>query len=155
KPRAAANIQSIAATQGTSRSGARVPARFAQRQTPCGECAAVKAIGIDFGGSCVKVAVHVGDAIVAQQCSDAYVLPRRAELDVIVQTLIGDGLVCDAVGIAVPGPVEAGALVQALSMPALVGVDIACWMRALLNVQCPVRVTTDTAAAAAWEHHVS
>ncbi len=115
------------------------------------------ALGIDIGGSAVKMACI--DATGASRClaSDAYERPTIQQLREIIGGLwarLDEGVPLTSIGVAVPGPVEVDTLICTASMPALVGVHAADFACEVVGTCVPAGAFTDSVSAAAWEHAV-
>ncbi|XAM01629.1 ROK family protein [Phycisphaeraceae bacterium D3-23] len=116
-------------------------------------------LGIDIGASSTKLALVDGEgAVAATAQSAAYEQPElKALTDAIRDALCRmlDHATRNAahlagVGLAVPGPVEAGGttLPRCGNLPALEGTDATLWMRDVVGMDVAVRVATDQYAAA-------
>jgi predicted NBD/HSP70 family sugar kinase len=121
-------------------------------------------VGIDIGGTSIKLAAIVGEGPPTCLRSDSYDRPTRQALadhlrrswhELLRQAgapPTGDV----SVGVCVPGPIAAGGVLEAAAnLPALVGVRIGSWARQVLKLARPPRVLTDALAAALGEYRAN
>ena len=119
------------------------------------------ALGIDLGGSSVKLAlVRDGDEPVTLR-SAAYEMPmldalsehvRQTFEGVLKKAGIGREAV-GCVGVSVAGPMDRdGVIEMAANLPVLAGVSMPGWVERTLGLGMPVTTATDANAAAACEH---
>jgi len=117
-------------------------------------------VGIDIGGTSIKLAAIAGEGPPTCLRSDSYDRPTRQALaghlrrswrELLRQA--GAAQTARAtVGVCVPGPVVGGVLEAAANLPAMVGVRIGSWARQVLKLARPPRVLTDALAAALGEY---
>ena len=119
------------------------------------------ALGIDIGGSSVKLALVCEGSEPHTMRGDPYEMPTlevltsriRQTFDALLkQSGVGREAVA-RVGVSVAGPMnKAGVLEGAANLPHLVGVSIPQWTEETLGLGVPVRPATDANSAAACEH---
>ncbi|MEZ6191144.1 MAG: ROK family protein [Phycisphaerales bacterium] len=118
-------------------------------------------LGIDIGGSSVKLALISDGADPHTLRGDKYEMPTLELLSQRVTTtfdalLKQSGLsrgVIGAVGVSVAGPMDKrGVIEMAANLPVLAGVCIPDWAEATLRLGVPVTPATDANSAAACEH---
>lgn len=118
-------------------------------------------LGIDIGGSSVKLALISDGAAPHTRRGDKYEMPTLELLSQRVTTtfdalLKQSGLsrdVIGAVGVSVAGPMDKrGVIEMAANLPVLAGVCIPDWAEATLRLGVPVTPATDANSAAACEH---
>lgn len=119
-------------------------------------------LGIDVGGSSTKLALCDGSgAMLATAQSTGYRRPSAEALAEAVR-MACDQLGVDGqrehiagVGLAVPGPVEAGQAVlpHCGNLPALAGLNASGWVQSCVGRAVPVRLLTDQLATATAEWH--
>ncbi len=118
------------------------------------------ALGIDIGGTAVKLALLRGDEPPVTARSADYARPSRAELGAWLRSEVA-GLLdragvaageVGAVGVSVAGPLsEAGVLEWAANLPELVGLNVGAWVREQTGLSAEPVVMTDQTAAALCE----
>lgn len=118
-------------------------------------------LGIDIGGSSVKLALISDGAEPYTLRGDKYEMPTLELLSQRVTTTFASlleqaGLSRDAigaVGVSVAGPMDKrGVIEMAANLPMLAGVCIPDWAEATLRLGVPVTPATDANSAAACEH---
>lgn len=109
-------------------------------------------LGVDLGGTAVKIAAidSKGSATIGR--SDPYARPSADALaSAIAAAAEGiDRSRVVAIGVCAPGVFDAstGRIVRSLNLPALEGLDLAQFVRGSLRLACPVEVVSDAHAAA-------
>jgi len=118
-----------------------------------------RSLGIDIGGTSVKVALVDSTGIIARGQSRHYTLPDTETLRNSVQQAL-DGIEAESAtvwGICAPGVFDAQCqrIVKAINVPGLVGVDLASMCRTDAQTSKSITVTTDAHAAAYghWHQH--
>lgn len=120
------------------------------------------AIGIDIGGSSVKVALLDGERLVARGRSDPYARPDAEAVESAIRHAVADALRsadldnldASAIGLCAPGLFDPAsrAITLAVNMPGLVGVNVDQLVARALDRPAtrpaPVTVATDAHAAA-------
>lgn len=110
----------------------------------------MRSLGIDIGGTSAKVALVTEDGVVTGR-SPQYASPSAKELiQAIASTLPPGAAQADAIGLCVPGRLDASRtrIVQSLNVPGLEGVPLAEWILELFgSFRSPI-VASDAHAAA-------
>jgi len=127
-------------------------------------------VGIDIGGTAVKLAAILGHSPPVCVASESYALPSRETLEQHLrkswrELLRKAGTAADAeksaraepsVGVCIAGPLGAdGVLEAAANLPAVVGLPIGTWVRNVLGLTATPRVLTDALAAALGEYRAN
>lgn len=112
----------------------------------------MRSVGIDIGGSSVKVAVFEGGRMVASGHSPRYARPGAEEVALAVAAALplGEPGGIDGVGLCVPGVVDAASrrLVASVNMPGLVGADLGALVARATGAAAAPRIVSDARAAA-------
>jgi len=121
-------------------------------------------MGIDIGGTAIKLAAVPGAGAPICCRSDSYAQPSREALERHLRkcwrelpaqaALLPHAEV--SVGVCIAGPIAPdGALEAAANLPAMVGIEIGPWVQSVLGLARPPRVLTDALAAALGEHQAN
>ncbi len=118
-------------------------------------------LGIDIGGSSVKMALVQGDQKPWTVRGDPHEMPSveilsgsiRSTFDALLKQAKLDRGAVGSIGVSIAGPMDAnGVLKMAANVPAMAGVSIPNWTQETLKLGVPVTAATDANAAAACEH---
>ncbi|MCX5677439.1 MAG: ROK family protein [Planctomycetota bacterium] len=121
-------------------------------------------VGIDIGGTAIKLAALLGDREPVCRTSDSYSQPSREVLERHLQKCWGELLAQTgplshaelSVGVCIAGPLTPGGVLEAAAnLPAMIGVEIAAWAQGVLGLARPPCVMTDALAAALGEYHAN
>ena len=123
-------------------------------------------LGIDIGGSAIKLAKLVGGGLAATHRGESYQSPTIDQLrQQLITTNAGLSSATSAqaanqptdqatdqvaaIGVSVPGPVDPnGTVIQAGNLQAIEGLDVGQWVAQTLGLDVPVLVSTDALAGA-------
>ncbi|MGQ0628374.1 MAG: ROK family protein [Phycisphaerales bacterium] len=118
-------------------------------------------LGIDIGGTSIKVALLEKGKVLAAATSDRYARPRPTEIAGQLRSVLSvppfSGAALKAVGLCVPGIVDKATttITASTNMPGLVGVPLLGLLRNAVNADLPApKVVSDALAAATDFWHV-
>lgn len=121
-------------------------------------------VGIDIGGTAIKLAAVIEARTPVCRSSDAYSQPGRELLEQHLRTC-WRGLLAEAgpaatapaaVGVCIAGPLGPGGVLEAAAnLPAIVGVQVGPWVQGVLGLARPPHVMTDALAAALGEYQAN
>ena len=121
-------------------------------------------VGIDIGGTAIKLAAVAGGRAPVCRAGDTYSQPSHEFLEQHLRTCwrellaeVGPAAAAPAaVGVCIAGPLAPdGVLEAAANLPAVVGVQIAAWVQGVLGLARPPSVLTDALAAALGEYQAN
>lgn len=106
-------------------------------------------LGIDIGGTSVKVVCVEEGEVVWERQSERYQRPDFPQLEACLVKCL-DGARGEVIGVCAPGAfdVSRGTVTASANMPCLVGVDLAGWIKGLAGEHAKVVVETDVYATA-------
>lgn len=112
---------------------------------------ATPALGIDIGGTSVKVALLAGNSCLIARKSDVYSNPSRDRLLTAIRQTLHDLPVAPAVvGLCAPGAWDdaSTSIARSANVPSIVGVNLHALVRQSISCAAPVHIFTDAHAAA-------
>jgi len=121
-------------------------------------------VGIDIGGTAIKLAAVLAGRAPICRASDDYAHPNRETLERHLRKCwrellaeVGPAAEAQAVvGVCIAGPLGPdGVLEAAANLPALVGVQVGPWVQGVLGLARLPRVMTDALAAALGEYRAN